>query len=339
LRGEDRTGGAQGVAIRVTERLHEPIAIQGGSVHVRASMGVVCSPTPGADVIDILRDADSALNLAKVGGGNRYVNFQPVMRAPALQRFHLEQDLGEALRRDAFEVYFQPIVALADRRAVGMEALIRWPHPTQGWLSPADFIPVAEETGLIVQLGAWVLARTARQIQDWKRQGCWRAGLYISVNLSGNQLLDGHLLEHIDAVIADHGLLPGELRLELTETAVITNIEVASGVLPALRQRQIPLCMDDFGTGYSSLSYLNELPFDVLKIDRSFVTAMQTRESSQILVRTVLAMAQSMGIQVVAEGVETEEQAALLSSMGCPYAQGDRFSRALPAAQAEAWLR
>jgi diguanylate cyclase (GGDEF)-like protein len=338
LHGENRTEGAQEVAIRVTERLREPVALPGGSVHVRASIGVVNAPAPNASFIEILRDADSALNLAKVGGGNRHVNFQPVMRAPALRRFHLEQDLGEALRDGVFEVHFQPIVALADRRPVGMEALIRWPHPTQGWLSPTDFIQVAEETGLIVRLGAWVLARTAHQIQDWRRRGCWRSGFYVSVNLSGNQLLDGNLLEHVDTVIADYGLLPGELRLELTETAVMTNIEVASGLLPALRERQIPLCMDDFGTGYSSLSYLNELPFDVLKIDRSFVSGIETREPSQFLVRTVLAMAQSMGLQVIAEGVESEEQATLLWSMGCPYGQGYHFSQALPAAQAEAWL-
>ena len=268
----------------------------------------------------------------------RSVNFQPVMRAPALQRFHLEQDLVEALRGDQFEVYFQPIVALADRRAVGLEALIRWRHPTQVWLSPADFIPVAEETGHIIQIGAWVLERAALQIQEWKQAGRWRPGFYVSVNLSGNQLLDGDLLGHIDAVIARGGLRPGELRLELTETEIIANIGVASGVLPALRERQIPLYMDDFGTGYSSLSYLNELPFDVLKIDRSFVTGIETREQSQILVRTVLAMAQAMDLEVVAEGVETEEQAALLWSMGCPYAQGYHFARPLPAAQVGAWL-
>ena len=154
-----------------------------------------------------------------------------------------------------FKVFFQPIVALADRRAVGMEALIRWQQPQQGWLPPADFIPVAEETGLIIPIGAWVLEHTARQIQEWKLEGRWRPGFYVSVNLSGHQLLDGELLAQIDSFIARCGLLAGELRLELTETAVITNIDAASSVLPALRERHIPLYMDDFGTGYSSLGY------------------------------------------------------------------------------------
>ncbi len=335
---DDRIGDAQGVALRIMERLREPIALDGGSVHVRASMGVVCAPTADAAIIDILRDADSALNLAKVGGGNRYVNFQPVMRAPALKRFHLEQAMVEALRRHEFRVFFQPIVALADRRAAGMEALIRWQQPQQGWLPPADFIPVAEETGLIVPIGAWVLEHTAWQIQQWKRAGRWPPDFYVSVNLSGHQLLDGELLTQIDGVITRYGLLAGELRLELTETAVITNIDAASSVLPALRERHIPLYMDDFGTGYSSLSYLNELPFDVLKIDRSFITEIETRDQSQILVRTVLALAQAMGLDVVAEGIETEGQATLLHAMGCRYGQGYYFSRPVAAEQAETWL-
>jgi len=335
---DDLIGDAQGVALRIMERLREPIALDGGSVHVRASMGVVCAPAADIAIIDILRDADSALNLAKIGGGNRYVNFQPVMRAPALKRFYLEQAMVEALRRHEFRVFFQPIVALADRRAVGMEALIRWQQPQHGWLPPADFIPVAEETGLIVPIGAWVLEHTAGQIEEWKRTGHWRPGYYVSVNLSGHQLLDGELLAQIDGVIARGGLLAGELRLELTETAVITNIDAASSVLPALRERHIPLYMDDFGTGYSSLGYLNELPFDVLKIDRSFITEIETRDQSQILVRTVLALAQAMGLDVVAEGIETEGQAALLHAMGCRYGQGYYFSRPVAAEQAATWL-
>ncbi|WP_295446039.1 bifunctional diguanylate cyclase/phosphodiesterase [uncultured Thiodictyon sp.] len=330
---------APGVATQIIERLREPIALTGGSVHVRASIGVVCAPEPDAAVIDILRDADSALNLAKGGGGNRSVTFEPVMRVPAFKRFRLEQDMVEALRGDQFEVFFQPIVALADRRAVGMEALVRWHQPQQGLVSPADFIPLAEETGLIIPLGTWVLEHTIAQIEQWKEQGVWRPGFYVSVNLSGHQLLDGTLLARIDSLIERSGLTPGELRLELTETAIITNIDAASAVLPALRERHIPLYMDDFGTGYSSLSYLNELPFDVLKIDQSFVTGIEAREQSQILVRTVLALAQAMGLSVVAEGVETEGQAALLHAMGCPYGQGYLFSRPVPAQQACAWLQ
>ena len=204
---DDRIGDAQGIALRIMERLREPIALDGGSVHVRASMGVVCAPAADTAIIDILRDADSALNLVKV-----------------------------------------------------------------------------------------------------------------------------------DGVIARCGLLAGELRLELTETAVITNIDAASSVLPALRERHIPLYMDDFGTGYSSLSYLNELPFDVLKIDRSFITEIETRNQSQILVRTVLALAQAMGLDVVAEGIETEGQATLLHAMGCRYGQGYYFSRPVAAELAETWL-
>jgi diguanylate cyclase (GGDEF)-like protein len=338
LHRDDAASDAQAVAMRIVDRLRKPIALKGGSVHVRASMGVVRDAAADCRILDILRDADSAMNLAKVGGGNRSVDFQPVMRAPALKRFRLEQDLVEALSGDEFQVFYQPIVALADQRAVGMEALIRWHQPRQGWLSPADFIPVAEETGLIVQIGAWVLWRTAVQIQEWKLAGRWRPGFYVSVNLSGNQLLDDALIGHLDAVILRGGLSPGELRLELTETAVIANIGAACDVLPALRERRIPLCMDDFGTGYSSLSYLNELPFDVLKIDRSFVTGIEARQESQVLVRTILALAQSMGLQVVAEGVETEAQAALLLSMGCPYGQGYHFARPLPAGQAGDWL-
>ena len=338
LQGKDQVGTAPEVAHQIIERLREPIVLGGGSVHVRASIGVVSAPDPGTGLTDILRDADSALNLAKVAGGNRCVAFQPVMRAPAVKRFRMEQDMVEALRRGEFLVYYQPIVALADRRAVGMEALIRWPQPGQGWLAPTDFIPVAEETGLIVPIGAWVLERTARQIQQWKGQGRWRPPFYVSVNLSRNQMLDETLLGYIDEVIARCGLVPGELRLELTETSVITNIDAANNLLPALRARQIPLYMDDFGTGYSSLSYLNELHFDVLKIDRSFITGLETRQQSQVLVRTVLALAQAMGLQVIAEGIETEDQAALLHAMGCLYGQGFFFSPPIPSDQARDWL-
>ena len=336
LRGDDRTGGARVLARRVLERLREPVALGAGSVHVRASLGVVARPLPGHDITDILRDADSALNLAKIGGGNRAVEFEPVMRTPVHRRFRLEQDMVEALRGDQFQVFFQPIVALADRRPVGMETLIRWHHPERGWIAPGDFIPVAEETGLIVPIGTWVLGQSARHIREWKAQGRWREGFYLSVNLSGNQLLDDDLLPHVDTALA--GLAPGELRLELTETTVVGNVEALCNVLPALRERGIPLYMDDFGTGYSSLSYLNELPFDVLKIDRSFITAIGDREESQVLVRTVLAMARAMNLQVVAEGIETADQAALLFAMGGHYGQGYHFARPMPAALAADWL-
>jgi diguanylate cyclase (GGDEF)-like protein len=338
LHGNDPTDGAPGIALRIIDRLREPIVLNCGSVHVRASMGVVSVPTPDTGIIDTLRDADSALNLAKAAGGNRYVIFQPVMRAPTVKRFRMEQAMVEALRRNEFQVFYQPIVSLADRRTVGLEALIRWPQPGQGWLAPADFIPVAEETGLIVPIGAWVLERTARQIQQWKGQRCWRPSFYVSVNLSKNQMLDEALLGHIDEVIARCGLAPGELCLELTETSVITNIDTANNLLPALRARHIPLYMDDFGTGYSSLSYLNELHFDVLKIDRSFITGIVTRQQSRVLVRTVLALAQAMELRVIAEGIETEEQVALLNSMGCTYGQGFCFSPPLAAGQVSEWL-
>lgn len=331
-------GNAQAVADDIMAALRNPLPLTNGALHVRASLGVVCAPGADTPLIDILRDADSALHLAKVGGGNRSVRFQPVMRVPAHQRFRLEQDMMAALCGDEFQLHFQPIVALDGGRAVGMEALVRWNQPLHGWQSPGDFIPMAEETGLIVPLGNWVLLETVRQIRRWKSAGRWREGFYVSVNLSGNQLLDDSLLQRLDALLAEGDIHPGELRLELTETAVIGNIDAASSVLPALRERHIPLYMDDFGTGYSSLSYLHELPFDVLKIDRAFVMCIESRNESEVLVRTVLAMARAMGLAVVAEGIETRGQATLLAAMGCPYGQGFLFCRPLPALQLEGWL-
>ena len=327
------------IATRVLERLRLPIRIDEREIRINSSMGIVMFNHAYTQVEDILRDADTALYSAKRSGRGHFVVFEQNLRLQAAQRFELENDLAAAIKDRQFEMYYQPIVRIADNRHAGFEALVRWRHPMRGILGPGEFIPVAEETGMIRELGRMILQQTIEQVGAWKQNGLWQAGWYVSINVSGDQLREQALVDDIHLMLSASAVEAGDIRVELTETAVIANIDVANNVLPELCARGIALCMDDFGTGYSSLSYLSNLPFNVLKIDKSFIDEIATLERQRILVQTILAMAEAMNLLVVAEGIEDADQLAILAGLRCGYGQGYHFAKPMPAQMASEWLR
>ena len=255
------------------------------------------------------------------------------MHSRAVARLRLENDLRRAIEREEFRVAYQPIIDLETGRLVGFEALARWKHPERGIISPAEFIPLAEETGLIVQVGLQVLEESCRQMREWQLASPSDAGLTVSVNLSAKQLAQPDLVEQIKQVLHRTGLDPRRLKLEITESVVMENADKATHLLNRLRELGVRLSIDDFGTGYSSLSYLHQLPVDTLKIDRSFVARMGEKDENLEIVRTIITLAGNVGMSVIAEGVETERQKAQLKRLGCQFAQGYLFS---PPVDAEA---
>ena len=323
----------------ITQAIAAPMVVAGRHLEIGSSIGVRMIDAHCHSMEAVLRDADTALHAAKQAGGNRVIVYQTSMREQLEARLALERDLAQALRLHQLEVFFQPIVLLKDQSHAGFEALVRWRHPDAGFVSPIEFVTVAEETGMIEELGRQVFELAMQAISGWKRQGLWRPGWYVSVNVSGGQLRDDSLLQHIESMQDQYGVACEDFRLELTETTVISNPEVADRLFPLFRQRGIGLCMDDFGTGYSSLSYLSDLPFDVLKIDKSFIADVLTRNEQRALVRAVLFMSRELGLMVVAEGVEMAEQSDLLTDLGCGYGQGYFFARPMPLPDATEWLR
>ena len=264
--------------------------------------------------------------------------FDTHMHDRALQLLRLENDLRRAVERQEFLVYYQPIVSLDMGRIAGFEALVRWRHPERGMVSPADFVPIAEETGLILPLGYWVLRESCRQIRAWQEAFPQYPPLFISVNLSGRQFTQPGLVECIEQVLSETGLEGGSLRLEITESVLIENADMVTKLLERLRSQRIHLCIDDFGTGYSSLSYLHRFPVNVLKIDRSFINKMGAEDENSEIVRTIVSLAHNLGVDVTAEGVESEAQLVKLWALQCEYAQGHFFSTALSSEAAEALL-
>ncbi len=322
----------------VLRRLQEPIQLDGRSLSITASIGMVVIDEQYRQPEGVIRDADLALHRAKHRGRARFEVFEPAMRQAAEQRFRIESDMRGAIERQEFKPFFQPIVQLDGMSHAGFEALVRWEHAQRGFIGPGDFIPVAEENGLINEIGLQVMEGTMRQVAAWRRAGQWKEGWYVSVNVSGVQLRDADLVERFAELRSRMGLLVGDIRIEVTESSVIANQDVAFGLLPRLKEQGFLLCMDDFGTGYSSLSYLSELPFDVLKIDRSFITDLCKRRELSALVTTVINLAETMGMLVVAEGIEEKDQCEALHALHCGYGQGYMFSRPMNAANATAWL-
>ncbi len=318
---------AVSVAERIQKELSAPFHIGGHEVFTTVSIGIAPSSTEYDDPEDILRDADTAMYRAKSLGKARHEIFDKAMHALAVNLLQLETDLRRALDRREFFVHYQPIVALTDFRLCGFEALVRWQHPERGLISPMDFIPVAEDTGQIIALGEWTLLDACRQMRRWQKQYPSDVPLYISVNLSGKQFTQPDLIERVSAILEKTRLDPRSLKLEITESVVMENIETATEMLQQLRALGVQLSIDDFGTGYSSLSYLHRFPIDTLKIDRSFVTRMVENSENSEIVRTIVMLAQTLGMDVVAEGVETKEQLALLRKLGCESGQGYYFSR------------
>ncbi|HVF45852.1 MAG TPA: EAL domain-containing protein [Pyrinomonadaceae bacterium] len=327
------------VAGRVQEELMRPFHLGGHEVYTAASIGITLSTHGYEDPENVLRDADTAMYRAKEKGKARYELFDAEMHADALARLRLENDLRRAVEHREFEVYYQPVITLATGKLSGFEALVRWRHPERGIVSPAEFIPLAEETRLITEIGAWVLTEACRQMSEWRELIPSQQHLTVSVNLSSKQLTRPGLPDLVRRTLGETGLPPHCLKLEITESAVMDNAESAASLLAQLRALGIQLSIDDFGTGYSSLSYLHRFPVDTLKIDRSFVAKMTDNSENGEIVRTIVTLASNLGMCVVAEGVETEEQHARLEALGCEYAQGFLYSRPVEAESALALIR
>jgi EAL domain-containing protein (putative c-di-GMP-specific phosphodiesterase class I) len=269
--------------------------------------------------------------LAKAQGGNRLVGYADGMAQAAERRAELQQDLTLATGAGQLEVYYQPVVRLADGRTTGYEALVRWHHPQRGLVPPAEFVPLAEETGAIVEIGRWVLREAVAQGAAWSAES--DGPLRMAVNLSPRQLLDGDVVTDVVAALRDSGLPAGQLTLEVTEGVLVRDVDRAVAQLTGLRELGVTIAIDDFGTGFAGLSYLRRLPADILKIDRSFVADLPAGGSSATLIASILELARTLGLDVVAEGVETEDQRAALAALDCRWAQGYLFARPQPAEQ------
>jgi diguanylate cyclase (GGDEF)-like protein/PAS domain S-box-containing protein len=321
------------LAERAMTVIDEPFVINGERFHIGVSIGVAFVDDDGPSPEELLGDADYAMYLAKARSGQGRVQlFDQATRAVARQRVHTETALARALDRDELVVFYQPIVETATRRWVGLEALLRWQHPTRGLLAPAEFLEVAEQTGLIVPIGAWVLSEACTQVQLWNRDLPDDEHLAVSVNLSGRQLTEPDLAETIAAALAAADIDPHALRLvlEVTETLLPADEDEARRRLVELHELGIQLAIDDFGTGYSSLRYVRDLPISTIKIDRSFVSGLGYSDHDEAIVDAVTQLARTLGLRVVAEGVETEAQFAFLSRVGCDYSQGYLFGKPQP---------
>jgi EAL domain-containing protein (putative c-di-GMP-specific phosphodiesterase class I) len=318
----------------VQEAVTQPFNIGGHEVFTTASIGIALSTTGYERAEDLLRDADTAMYRAKLLGKKRHIVFDREMHDRAMELLQIETDLRRAITRKEFFVNYQPIVSLETGKVSSFEALVRWRHPERGLVGPSEFIPVAEETGLIIPLGQWVLNEACRQVREWQKLHLADEHVTISVNLSSRQFSQADLIEQVSSALRESGLRPGCLKLEITESMVMENIDTAIDMLMQLRGLGVGLSIDDFGTGYSSLSYLHRFPIDTLKIDRSFVTQMTDNTENAEIVRTIVTLARSLDMDVIAEGVETREQLRQLSALGCDYGQGYLFSRPVGPSQA-----
>jgi predicted signal transduction protein with EAL and GGDEF domain len=327
------------VAQRILENLTQPFNLNGQQVFTNTSIGIALSRHDYQRSEEILRDADTAMYRAKARGKGCYAVFDPKMYYLALSRLQLETDLRQAIARQEFQVFYQPIASLETGKITEFEALIRWQHPVKGLVSPAEFIPIAEETGLIVPIGQWILKEACRQMKDWQEKFSPQIPWKIHINLSGKQLQGINLVEQIDNILAETGLDAGSLKLEITESLLIENVEVATNLFLALRERNIELCLDDFGTGYSSLSYLHRFPVSAIKIDRSFIMQMKPKDESSEIVRAIVLLAHILGMNVIAEGIETKAQLEQLKQLNCEKGQGFYFSKPLSREDAEDLLK
>jgi len=337
LNGVANEGDAARVADRLMAALAQPITLEAQDVFVSASIGIVLFPRDGDDVDTLLKNADVAMYNAKTLGRSRFAFYQESMRAGTEQRLSLEYDLRKALEKEEFELYYQPQIELPTGRIVGVEALIRWHHPTLGLLKPAEFIGVAEQAGLIMAIWEWVMVAALIQHNVWLEQGF--PAMTIGVNLSTMQFTDRALAGRVRDIAAVLGVPLDRLELEVTESVLLVDVETVFKTLSELRALGVKIAIDDFGTGYSSLSYLRRLPLDKLKLDRTFTFNAQDNEGDVAITRAIIAMAKSLNLTVVAEGVETREQIDLLMSLGCTTVQGYLLGHPLPASETAAVLR
>lgn len=338
----NRTGEVEdvaGVAERLQKKLSAPFKLNNYEVFTSASIGIIVSDEVKRQPDDFLRDADAAMYRAKEAGKARYEIFDSAMHVRNMNLLKVETDLRHAVERGEFEVFYQPIINLESGEVREFEALIRWNHPQYGMIAPNEFICVAEETGLIIPMGKWILEEACRQTSEWQKRFPHLDTLSISVNLSAKQLMHPSLTAQVGEILERTRLHPRFLKLEVTESTVMENADTALGVLSDLHKLGISLSTDDFGTGYSSLSYLHRFPFERLKIDRSFISKMEQDDKCEAIVRTILMLGQNLNIETVAEGIETEKQLERLRALGCPFGQGFLFSKPVNAEAAGLLLR
>jgi len=329
-------------AIRVAERIQdsfaEPFVICGQDVFTTASIGIIANSTH-ATAVDVLRDADTAMYRAKLHGGSRCEVFDQAMHEHSVNRLNLETDLRKALERKEFRVYYQPIIALRTGTISGFEALLRWQRPEKGLVSPAEFIGLAEETGLIVSIGNWVFRTACEQARQWDLEYPQEVPLTMSVNISARQFMQDDLVTQVEKILRESQVTPTAIKLEITESVTMGDAERTIRVVNELKKLGLAFSIDDFGTGYSSLSYLRRFPTDTLKIDRSFVSNLKSNPENREIIRTIIGLARNLGMDVVAEGTETAEEISYLKSLDCEFAQGYFFSKPVDSVAARALLR
>ncbi|MFC5694746.1 phosphodiesterase DibA [Pseudomonas sp. GCM10022186] len=324
---------AADLAERIRMQLAKPFHLGGRDLFIGTSLGISLFPTDGGQVEQVMRNADSALFKAKSAGRDTYAFYSQELTEQAHQRVELVSALRRALEQGELRVHYQPVRRLADGRLIGFEALVRWEHPERGMVSPGEFLPIAEESGLIGNIDAWVLEQACRQMQRWLEQG--RELAFVAVNLSCRLFRRAELGGDVERILAITGLAPQYLELEITESAVMEDPDTAEALLTRLRELGVRLAIDDFGTGYSSLQRLKRLPVHKLKIDQSFVRGLPEDQNDIAIARAVTALGHSLGLSVLAEGIEAAEQASFLRDLGCDYGQGYLFSRPLPVAAVE----
>jgi diguanylate cyclase (GGDEF)-like protein len=310
------------LADRIQRTLSTSIQLTGHPVYITASIGIVLSVTGYQQPEDVLRDADIAMYRAKALGKDRYEIFDPAMRDRIMERLKLENELRRALDRRELDVFYQPIVSLKTGRIIGLESLVRWHHPERGLVLPGEFIPLAEETGLIIPLDRYVLREACRQMHEWHAQMPTEPPLTVSVNMSGRQFTQPDLIESIELILKDTSLEPPSLNVEITESTIMEDHEYTANVLSKLQALGVQVQIDDFGVGYSSLSYLSRFPLNALKVDRTFIKLMTEDSNNLKIVQAIVMMTHGLGMGVIAEGVETEKQLTQLNALGCEYVQG-----------------
>lgn len=327
------------IANRILQILRQPFGIEDQNLYISVSIGIVQSDRHYNQSDEMLRDADIAMYQAKSSGKGCYKFFDTTMYTEVKGFLKLENDLRQALLKQQLEVYFQPCIALDSKAIIGFEALVRWPHPELGYISPSKFIPIAEETGLIILLDSFVLLEACSQMKRWQQQYPAAKHMKMSVNMSSKQLLEPHIVEKVETILTDITLAPECLQIEITERVLINNFEIASKVFADFKALGISMSLDDFGTGYSSLSYLHRFPIKILKIDRSFIELLSNNDEKLEFVRTIILLAHSLGMTAIAEGIESEDQYTKLKELDCEQGQGFLFYKPVSAHQIEELLK
>ncbi|MBO0348964.1 EAL domain-containing protein [Phormidium pseudopriestleyi FRX01] len=327
----------EAIAQPILDRLTQPFCLENREIFITASIGISIYPQDGEDVDQLMKYAGVAMSYAKQLGGNQYQSYTPTLQSEFLDDLTLETSLRYAVERQELELYYQPIVGLENGKIVGAEALVRWHHPQQGMIPPVKFIPLAEQTGLIAPIGEWVLQTACNQTKSWQAEGL--PPVRVAVNLSFRQFNQVDLSERLVRILDESGLDPSYLELELTESILVQNVEVTIAKLNELKSMGVQISLDDFGTGYSSLSYLQQFPFDLLKIDRCFVQDINTNATNAALTNAIIQMAHSLNLKVIAEGVETREELAVLYENKCDNIQGYLFSRPVKAEEFKRMLQ